>query len=675
MQAPVPKRLSVLLTLTALGGLVVFLAALAFVAARLAAEFDANARNDAAQRVESGLQAMIGDLEAVSRDYSEWTAHYQALIRQDAAWLEENVGTAAYAGELTQLVVLGGGPLESVLGWSVGEYSHFDQAAYEALLSFAEADAERHSIQSGSIQPDELPLSYLQWVDDELWLITANRVVPHTGDVEPVLPTAMLLVGFPLRSAVSSRFGDTLLLSEVRIDLSPGMPGASRELVMVEGPSAWISWKLPRPGTDAILAMSVPMGFALGAIVLLLGFGTYAVRRLALRLENALLVAEEASRTKSAFLTTMSHELRTPLNAVLGMADLLGETGLKKTQREMVATIQEAGRGLLFVVNDILDLARVESGKLTLEDRPFDLASLLARLESVHGATARGKGIILQVCHPAENPRQRLGDEMRVAQILHNIVGNAVKFTEAGSVTVDVRAEDAHFLQFCVTDTGIGMTEDQVARVFEPFEQADAGTTRRFGGSGLGMSIVRRLIDMMGGSISVDSIPGQGTRVSMTLPLPQAGPSPDLTADAPRDQGAQTGTQLVLADCRLLVAEDNATNRKIIGMMLSKLGVRAIFAENGQDACALWRDGDFDLVLMDISMPVLDGFAAMEIMNRESEALGRAPPRVIAATANVMKTQIDDYRTRGFVDVLAKPYQRADLQETLSRQMRLKTEA
>jgi signal transduction histidine kinase len=633
---------------------------LLWVATHLATEFNTQARHDAGQRVEQGLESMVERLEANSLDYSNWTDHYHALQRQDIAWLEENVGAAVEGSGIAQLVILGGGPLSDVLGWSAAGFEHIAAAEFLETHAFAEA----HVAESGATHEDG-PIAAFRWIGGDLWLLTLDHVVPHTTALDPSLPISQLILGVPVTDRLSRHLGSTLLLSDVRIQTVPGEEGASRALPVAEGPPVWIAWTVPRPGTRAVFSAVAPTAIALGLLLLVLGAGVFAVRRLDADLERARLVAEAANKAKSEFLTNMSHEIRTPLNGVIGMADLMASTRLESDQGEMLEAIRQSGNNLLSLVDDILDLARVEAGKLQLESRPFRLDVAVDRIVALHGPISQAKGVVLDVRRGDGTDGYRIGDETRVLQVLHNVVGNAVKFTETGRITLDVEATDADHVVFRVIDTGIGMTDEQVSRFFVAFEQADSGTARRFGGTGLGMSIVQRLVKSMEGNITVSSVLGQGTEVTIRLAVPS------LPPEEARQLGVKGPDPIPvdrLKECRLLVAEDNATNRKIMALMLENLGLKACFAENGVEACNLWKEGHFDLVLMDISMPIMDGFAALEAMQRHSQVSGRPPPRAIAATANVMKDQIDSYSAAGFVGVLPKPIKRAALGEAILRQ-------
>ena len=378
--------------------------------------------------------------------------------------------------------------------------------------------------------------------------------------------------------------------------------------------------------------------------------------------------AEVASRAKTEFLASMSHEIRTPLNGVLGMADLLANTPLSADQGAMLETIRTSGWSLLALLNDILDLARVEAGRMMLDPRPFDLGAMIDQLGALHGTNARTRGVDFVVHHDHAIGPGRTGDETRLRQILHNLLGNAVKFTEHGSVTLAVLGDGDDRLLFRIRDTGIGMSQEQVARVFGAFEQAEVGTARRFGGTGLGMTIVRKLVDMMDGTIRIDSTPARGTVVEVRLPLPAADLHRHAAAPTHANEAEEPGAGIArLRGCRVLVADDNATNRTVLKALLQQLGVEARFAADGAEAVERWRAEDFDLVLLDISMPVMDGLEALRTMQQEAARLGTAPPRAVAATANVMTHHIAAYLAAGFIDTLPKPVRRQHLVAVLCR--------
>ncbi|MEH7827872.1 PAS domain S-box protein [Gemmobacter denitrificans] len=370
--------------------------------------------------------------------------------------------------------------------------------------------------------------------------------------------------------------------------------------------------------------------------------------------------AEASNRAKSSFLATMSHEIRTPLNGILGMAELLGDVLTDSHSRDMLGVIRESGELLLSILNDLLDLAKIEAGKLTLESIAFSPAELAARLEPVYCLRAQGKGISFAVQADLGCAVPRLGDPTRLMQVLHNLLGNAIKFTPQGEVRLVLTGAADGPIRIEVQDSGIGMTEEQAARVFAPFEQAETGTTRKFGGTGLGLSITRDLVTLMGGTLTLHSTPCTGTTVAIDLPLPLAQPEPDAAAPI-----TLAGENRSLRGLTALVADDNATNRLIIKSLLAALGVHYELARDGQEAVDLWRRGHHDVLLLDISMPVKDGLAALDEIRALAEAQGLPRPPAAAVTANVMQHQIDSYRAAGFDTHLPKPMKRAMLENVL----------
>lgn len=380
----------------------------------------------------------------------------------------------------------------------------------------------------------------------------------------------------------------------------------------------------------------------------------FRAARLNQKLEAERLSAEEANRLKSRFLANMSHELRTPLNGVLGMAQALQEQVHGPDHQRMVETIRTSGEGLMCILNDILDLAKIEAGKMVLEHAPFRPTQVLARIARLHGLHAEQKGLRFTLACDPDLDHLFLGDEHRLTQVLHNLTGNAVKFTEQGEVTLRARVLQGD-LVLQVSDTGIGMTPEQAETAFDEFTQADVSITRRFGGTGLGMPIVKRIVDMMGGRITIDSTLGQGTCITVTLPLhPAPRTTPDQAATrppCPRD----------LAGRRILVAEDNLTNQKVLAALLRETSVDLTLVKNGLEALDAAIRQDFDLFLFDISMPEMDGPSALHQIQAAYRATGRTVPPAVAITANVMPDQLAGYKADGFACCLAKPLRKGAL--------------
>jgi PAS domain S-box-containing protein len=394
------------------------------------------------------------------------------------------------------------------------------------------------------------------------------------------------------------------------------------------------------------------------------------------RLRQASAEAAAANAAKSEFLAHMSHEIRTPMNAVLGLAQVLEREPLAPNQRDMVERIRSAGQSLLALLNDVLDLSKIEAGQLRLEPRPFDLAALLANVDSLMGQAAHGKGLSLRIEPPVLPSGLLLGDGLRLEQVLLNLVGNAIKFTERGEVALRVRADeitDANLrLRVEVRDTGIGIAADALARLFAPFTQADAGIGRRFGGTGLGLSICKRLVELMGGTIGADSQPGLGSCFWFELPFERVAAADAAAAPVPAPAAVAAGPRL--AGAHVLVVDDSAMNRDLVERALALEGASATLAADGQQALEVLKGGAqaFDAVLMDVQMPVLDGLSATRRIRAE---LGLAALPVIAFTAGVRDDQQAAARAAGADDVLPKPMDLEQMTELLMRWIGRRTTA
>jgi signal transduction histidine kinase/DNA-binding response OmpR family regulator len=391
------------------------------------------------------------------------------------------------------------------------------------------------------------------------------------------------------------------------------------------------------------------------------------------------IVAERATQAKSDFLATMSHEIRTPLNAVIGMADVLAATPLTPEQQKYVEISQRNGVGLLTLINDILDLSKIESGKVELESAAMDLRDVIDRALEVVEGRATAKGLTLRKTIAPEVPVYLIGDANRLRQVIVNLLGNAVKFTENGrlevAVTPDPEGSAPGDLRFAVSDTGAGIPEEKLSAVFESFTQADSSTTRKYGGTGLGLTISKQFVELMGGRIWVESTVGVGSTFWFTARFGvQEDQSDRLINGHPRGetQVSPAAREPLASGLRILLADDSEDNRFLIVAYLKNTGSSVDIAENGETAALLFRSAlagsqPYDLVLMDVEMPVMDGYSATREIRRFENESGAPPTPVLALTAHAFAETAARGLEAGFTEVLTKPIRRVTLLEALVR--------
>ncbi|MFM2227024.1 MAG: hypothetical protein RL664_367 [Bacteroidota bacterium] len=385
------------------------------------------------------------------------------------------------------------------------------------------------------------------------------------------------------------------------------------------------------------------------------------LKEMEFELKDAKRKAEESSKAKAMFLANMSHEIRTPLNGIVGMAEQLAQSQLDANQRYFTDIMRSASSTLLSIINDVLDISKIESGKFSIETIQFNLNETVKRTLSIFKDKAKQAGISLDIDLMDDRSISYFGDPHRLSQVLFNIVGNAIKFTHSGYVRVTsqltLKENDICSVAFKIQDTGVGMDMAYLAKVFEAFSQEDASITRKFGGSGLGLSIARSIVQIMGGTIQIESEKGKGTCVEIRIPM-------RISNDKPKQEIVEIiHMQKSLKGLRVLAAEDNELNRMVLQVILKKCEVVLSIAQNGQEAIDLIQEKKFDIVLMDVQMPLVDGLEATKYIRDELKL--NTP--IIGLSANAMREEVEICRQAGMNDYLVKPYSERALVEIMKK--------
>ncbi|MGA0599408.1 ATP-binding protein [Caulobacter sp. KR2-114] len=419
-------------------------------------------------------------------------------------------------------------------------------------------------------------------------------------------------------------------------------------------------WRVHRPWQSLTVIMSLALLYYFFRVAReQLAASRTALRAARAEAQSRGVAAEAANAAKSSFLAIMSHEIRTPLNGVLGMAQAMAADELAPVQRERLDVVRQSGEALLAILNDVLDLSKIEAGRFELEAIAFDLSDLARGAHSAFTALANKKGLSFALTIEPEALGTYQGDPTRVRQILYNLISNALKFTDQGEVRVTVSRPDGA-LRISVADTGPGIAPDHLASLFDRFTQADASTTRKYGGTGLGLAICRELSALMGGTVTADSTPGQGAIFVVSLPLPRLAEAAEPQARP--DTAPEPSQRLAV---RVLAAEDNSVNQLVLKTLLHQIGVEPVVVETGVAALDAWRGGDWDVILMDMQMPEMDGLEATRRIRAAEAASGRPRTPIVALTANAMAHQIRDCLAAGMDGHVAKPLEAGKLFQAL----------
>lgn len=616
------------------------------------------------QLMERAIERRLARLHDEVSSVAVWTEAYEKTARAyDAAWAHINYGayynqyldhsaTVVFDAQDRLIYASEGGEVKPL-----GDFATFADATIPVVRQ-----ARAQAAQKIAANPKALAFQRVGAaeaavrVGKRVYLVGASTVVPDPEYDRPLLaahdPVAVSAVELDAgyMKALSIDFG----LKGAQVLAAEAQPKPSFVLRGAEkAPVAVLGWTPERPGVGVLSNAKWPI-LGVGLVVLaVVALVILRLQRLASQLLQARDRAQAGDLAKSEFIANMSHEIRTPLNGVLGMAQAMETGELSREQRDRLRVIRESGATLLSVLNDVLDLAKVEAGKLEIEHTVFGLEDLGRRVCDTFAELAAAKDLDLELTIEPGTPEAWTGDALRIRQVLANLVSNAIKFTSSGSVELRMRPYPEG-LRLQVADTGIGLSQAQLPALFDKFSQGDASTTRRYGGTGLGLSISRDLVQLMGGTIAVESREGEGATFTVDLPLRPAERAPPV--DAPAAAPADPDRAL-----RILAAEDNPTNQIVLRALIAPLGAELVIAADGREAVEAFAAGSFDLVLMDMQMPEMNGLDATRAIRSMEREQGLARTPILALTANVMTHQLESYVSAGMDGHVAKPIDAAVL--------------
>jgi signal transduction histidine kinase/ActR/RegA family two-component response regulator len=618
------------------------------------------------------LARMVSDLTSATI----WDQAYEALRPGgDLKWADAEVGSYLAYNRGDDWTLALDGHDRPFFAW-VGE-ARADAAAQQGLAPVVAPLVRRiraieasraPRIQAGaSFAIRAATASGVVLVDGVPYLAAASTVSPETGSPLQLREPAVLVIS-------AQRVDHDMLDSVGRLGIRgarvrPGLPSPGLALTLhdLDGrPAGQISWSPAQPGVEVLrdAAPALIMGFLVVAgLAGLLGWQIVRVARgidaheaahdrALADLQDARDRAESANIAKSQFLANMSHEIRTPLNGVLGMAQVMARSDLAPDDREKLQVIRASGETLLGLLNDLLDLSKIEAGRMEVDEHPFDLAEVVEAATRPFATLAAQKDVRFLIEVEAEARGVWRGDGGKLRQVLANLASNAVKFTSAGEIRVAVRRL-ANGVACTVADSGAGIAPDRLQQLFQRFSQVDPTATRRFGGTGLGLAICRELAELMGGTIAVTSVEGRGSAFTVELPL--------VWLDAAATRPGAPEAHPDLPPVRVLAAEDNKTNQLLLTAMLEPMGVSVRLTGDGAEAVAAFRAEAFDLVLMDVQMPVMNGVDATRAIRAFEGEAERRPTPILALSANVMRHQIEEYLAAGMNGFIAKPIEMAAL--------------